>query len=182
MKIGEQPFQCDYPAREFDEHPKIRLRSLQNTPQDLQGTSRLVTGDALIEFRLAHKRRQSQNGSENALSRIYASWIIGLVVGVLGQVDLIRSKMAWDAVEFGLEVEIFSEAPTLLQWTNDWESAATVVQPAIGGANSIALPRYSVGPRPEFNELIRAVLVDLSNAAGTVWDFPCDVPWHELLK
>jgi hypothetical protein len=180
MKVGEQTYPCQYPARDFDDYAKIRLRSLASQPREtgsLRGVSRLLTSDGLVEFRLSHERRKSQDEGSNPYSRIYAGWIIGLVVGALAQIDHLRSRLAWDAVEFGLEIEILTQSPTLLRWTDEWESGALM-----NHSGSILLPRYSVGPQSEFNELIRAFLIDLSNTAGTPWDYPCEVPWQGLLS
>ncbi|WP_157934089.1 helix-turn-helix domain-containing protein [Microvirga ossetica] len=176
IKVGEQQYSCEYPARKFSDLPKIHLRSLQSSPPDgLVGVSRLLTGDALIEFRLAHKRRQSKDNTSQRYSEIYATWIIGLVAGALSQVDRLRSRLAWDAVEFGLEFEMLTAKPAVLQWADDWDFGDEM------SSGSVTLPRYSVGPRSEFNDLVRTIMQDLSNAAGVPWDYPCELPWQELL-
>jgi hypothetical protein len=178
MKVGEQEYSCDYPAQKFNDPPKIRLRSLQSSPRDaLKGVSRLLTGDGLIEFRMARERRQSRDNTDQPHSEIYASWIIGLIAGTLCQIDRLRSRLAWDAVEFGLEFELLTGNPTFLQWINDWDSGELMIHPG-----NVTLPRYSVGPRSEFNDLVRTIFQDLSNVAETAWDEPCELPWQELLS
>jgi len=177
MQVGAQPYSCEYPARDFDDYPKIRLRSLQSAPSDtLKGVSRHVSADGMVEFCLAAERRTLGNGEGGPFARIYAGWMIGLVVGALAQIHHLRSKLALDGVEFGLEVEILAQRPTWLQWDNNSDSASRMEH-----NGSIVMPRYSVGPQPEFDTLIQTFLIDLSNVAGNRWDYPCEIPWDRLL-
>lgn len=178
MFVGTDPYRCDYPAREFDRSPNIRLRALEseNDPTD-GGPYRLLRADGLVEFTLIHPKQDTSRPGERVQNRIYVAWVVGLVAGVLAQLEHLRARVAWDAVTFGLEIEIWSEGSLDLRWDDrSLSSRKTLPQAA-----PLRMPRYQVGEPAEFNNLLRLVIKDLMNAWGRNWEDVCTVPWPTVL-
>jgi hypothetical protein len=178
MQVGSTPCPCSYPAREFAESPEIRLRALQREPDPASGgVQRLLRADRLVEFCfISHRREYTQNEEKDYV--LHAGWLIGPIVGALCQVDHLRESLAWDAVEYGLEVEVWSATPLDLRLTDSRLSLLG----AITDVKPLHLPQYSVGSTTEWDLLVGNILKDLVNASGRRWEHACEVPWSTLLK
>jgi hypothetical protein len=178
MTLDGQGLQCAYPAREFGDLPKIRLRSFERDDRPLsRGTQRFIRGDGLVEFCffLSTSEPSQRSGTQSIL---FVGWLVSLVVGAMAQVEHLRRNLAWDAVDFGLQIEIWSDEPiAVVRGDHFFESN---VLP--GGARPFAFPRYAVGPLVDFDALVTAIVQDLFNACGASGNWPCTVPWSELLK
>ena len=168
-------YPCDYPARNFDQQPKVRLRSLVCVDDRSEGTSRLIRADGLVEFSLIHPRREPVRGS---VSRIYVGWVISLVAGVVAQVERLRYRLAWDAVEYGLEIQVCSTPPPALFWNDDGFRDGYTMKAEL----PLTLPRYSLNSGDDFNGLITTIVRDLINSCGVNSETVCKVPWTELIK
>jgi hypothetical protein len=176
MMVGNVEYQCEYPAREFAHQPEIRLRSLVSdaSPED-GGSQRILRADGLVEFSLVHPRREPFAGGKGA-NRFYVGWIMSLLVGALAQLHQLRTSLAWDAVEFGMEIEIVGELPLALLWDDRGLSGGLRIK----GGLPLILPRYSVLSASNYDPIVLAVIRDLFNASGRSFDQSVLVPWPEL--
>jgi hypothetical protein len=167
-------YPCPYPARNFNQLPNIRLRSLvfDEDPKS-GGTARLIRSDGLVEFSLVHPKREAFRGTD---SRIYVGWIIGLIAGVISQVKHIRDRLAWDAVEYGIEVQIWSTAPLSVFWNDDGYSGGSKVKAEL----PLTLPRYSLVTGDDHNGLVTTIVRDIVNSCGASSEISCKLPWTEL--
>nr|WP_233285659.1 ATP-binding protein [Bradyrhizobium acaciae] len=176
MSVDGNEYKCSYPARSFNQRPSVRLRSLVCDVADQEeGISRLVRADGLVEFRLIHPARAAMRGSD---SRVYFSWIISLVVGAVAQVECLRTQLAWDAVEYGLEAQIWSTPPLGIFWNDDGYSSGLSLRADL----PLGLPRYSLASGEDYDVLIATIVRDLMNSCGVSSEIVCKVPWNDLLK
>ena len=97
----------------------------------------MIRNDGLVEFALIHPKRMSSRGDD---SRIYIGWVIGVVAGAVAQIDRIRSELAWDAVEYGLEIQMWGTPPLGVFWTDEGYSDGYTVKTEL----PLTLPRYSL--------------------------------------
>jgi Putative DNA-binding domain len=177
ITIGDEGYECSYPAWEFARPPEVRLRSLiTSSPRDESGSHRLLRGDGLVEFSLVHPKSEPRSSGARD-SRIYVSWLMCILVGALAQVHQIRTKLAWDGVEFGMEIEIQATPPLSIRWDDYGWSERTQVKVPV----PLLLPRYSIGAGVDFDSIINAVVSDLFNSTGRNWSKKCSVPWADLL-
>ncbi|SIN97083.1 Putative DNA-binding domain-containing protein [Bradyrhizobium erythrophlei] len=169
-------YSCSYPARNFNQQPNVRLRSLVcDVDNGSEGPSRLIRTDGLVEFSLIHPRREPIGGSG---SRVYIGWVISLVAGVVAQVERLRHRLAWDAVEYGLEIQIWSTPPLGVFWNDDGFSGGYTMKAEL----PLTLPRYSLASGDDYNGLVTTVVRDLINSCGIRSETICKVPWTELTK
>ena len=175
MMAGERPYECRYPAREFASFPLIGLKSLSKIDENGR-LRRLLTGDGLVEFAFSIEPVEREQEYQ---PRINVTWAVATFVGVLAQVQLLRSWMVWDAVAYGMEFEIWSDGPLQLRWDDDSPSYGGPV--TIDQATPLRLGDYRVGRPEEFDELLTRFVADLHNAWGIEFGDPCSVPWNELL-
>ena len=175
MSVDGRDYPCGYPARTFNQNPSVRLRSLTCDTEGKEGTFRLIRADGLVEFSLIHPTREPIRGSD---SRIYVEWVISLVAGVVAQVERLRSRLAWDAVEYGLEVEIWSRPPVGVFWNDDGYTGGYSVKAEL----PLKLPRYSLASGDDHDVLVTTVVRDLTNSCGVSSEVICKVPWSDLRK
>lgn len=175
IRVGNADYDCAYPAREFDQTPEIRLRSLIkfNDPES-GGCMRLLRSDGLVEFSLIHPKTEPRM-SGRVVARLYMSWFISLLVGAIAQVHLLRKMLAWDAIEYGLEIEVMSDQPLELAWQDRGFSGRKIKSDM-----PIFLPRYSISPSTNYDDIVAAAIKDLFNASGSSYDGDLTVPWSQL--
>jgi hypothetical protein len=172
--VNGNDYPCSYPARGFNQRPNVRLRSLVYEDYlQSDGTSRLIRNDGLVEFSLVHPIRSANRGSD---SRVYVGWLIGLIAGVVTQVNHIRSRLAWDAVEYGLEIQIWSTAPLGVFWNDDGFSTGQTIKAEL----PLTLPRYSLASGDDDDGLVTTVVRDLMNSCGINSEIVCKLPWSDL--
>jgi hypothetical protein len=175
MMIGTEKYECDYPAREFIVAPQVRLRSLMgNVSGRVRGSHRLLRGDGLVEFCFVlPKVPPPDYGSSD--HRVYVSWLMSIVVGTLAQINKLRANLAWDALEFGLELEVRSPEPLFVRWDNSGLSQSQVRAPLP------LLLQYTVMAGADLDAIINAVLIDLFNSTGSSWTQRASAPWSSIL-
>jgi hypothetical protein len=177
MDVDGNTHRCDYPAQNFNEKPAVRLRSLVcETDSKSRGTSRLIRTDGLVEFSLIHPIREPM--SRGSGSRVYISWISGLVAGVVAQVERLRNQLAWDAVEYGLEIEMWTTPPLGIFVGDDGYSGFDGY--TMKAALPLTLPRYSLASGEDHDGLVSTVIRDLLNSCGVHSETVCKLPWTEL--
>jgi hypothetical protein len=179
MMVGEGQYPCFHPANEFVNPPELRLRSLVNysSAGDDGGSHRLLRGDGLVEFCLVHPKPEPSTSGPKG-NQLYVAWVIGLLVGAIAQIHQLRTKLAWDGVQFGVEMEIFGRSPLNIRLTDSvLSSGGREIQSAL----PLLLPRYSIDGGVNFDPLIETVIRDLWNASGGQWKPKCSVPWSSLL-
>jgi len=176
LQLGQgNSYQCDFPARDFNDQPRIQLRSLVSEEDHLV---RILRGDGLIETVLVLESQQLQNNSDKA--RVYVEWLLSTLVGSLAQVEHLRRCLGWDAVEYGLEVELWSDGPIHLRFEDHgWRS--DLGRPR-ASALPLRFPIYSVRQLETFDQLVNEFLQDLYNAWGTKWSNKGTVDWGQLLR
>lgn len=174
LQVDEAQIDCGYPLRECGGQPRVRLRSLV-ADIDTRYTSipRLLRSDGLVEFMMCDHWRDPYQGS--SIARIYVGWLVSLCAGTICQVDHLRKQLAWDAVEFGLEVEILSNAPLNVFWGDRYHGGTTIKDEL-----PLALPRYSLTADTPRDDLITTIVRDLYDACGSTWNQKCIVPWDNL--
>jgi hypothetical protein len=174
LKVGDGEVECGYPLRDSAYPPKNRLRALVSDSDPTDDTvPRLVRADGAVEFLICHHLRQDARHGTGP--RVYLGWLISLVVGVVCQVEHLRKRLAWDAVEFGLEVEIWSAAPLSVTWTDRDFRGATMRDEL-----PLTLPRYSLAPGTEVDEILSLIVREIFDACGTSFDAECRAPWAAL--
>lgn len=142
MTIGTTPYECDYPAREFIDLPRVRLRSLvTDRSGDAPGSHRLIQGDGLVEFSFVLVKRQPPRPGDT-YHRMYVGWLMSILVGTLAQANKLRANLAWDAVEFALELGIYSPEPLSVRWDDHGFSEGRVIQSHL----PLILPQYPITP------------------------------------
>jgi hypothetical protein len=174
MTIGDQPFEYPYPAREFGVPPRIRLRSFEQD-RDLK---RLLRDDGLIECRLLHPPARASRSEKDGHAGVYLAWLAGLVVGTLAQVSHVRKHLAWDGVEYGLEVEIWAGKPLdLIVKEGSWEQRS--LMQGEFPESPMRFPRYSVRSGADsLNTVVSEFVRDLYNSVGTHWRSECVIQWN----
>jgi len=173
----KQSLQCSHPAREFRGTPRIHLRSLVDEGDIL---SRQLRADGLVEAVFTRESRPLHRHA--MLASVYVEWLLSLLIGVLAQVEHVRRNTAgWDTVEFGLEVELWSNGPVyLLQNDGGW-GGLDIGRP-ISSALPLTFPKYSVRDLATFDDLVNQFLQDLFNAWGNHWNDKGSVDWNQLLR
>ena len=101
-----------------------------------------------------------------------------LVAGVAAQVERLRHRLAWDAVEYRLEIQVWSMPPLALFWNDDGFRDGYTMKAEL----PLTLPRYSLNSGDDFNGLITTIVRDLINSCGVNSETICKVPWTELIK
>jgi hypothetical protein len=135
------------------------------------GLSRLLNSDGLVEFTLRHP--WSELGSSGAKrSRVYFGWLYGLIVGTYAQIRHLQSSLAWDAVDFGLNVSLFGIPPFAIRWNDDGRLSGLVVKNEI----PLTLPQYEVNALTNIDNLLADITHDISNACGVSLTVKCSVP------
>jgi hypothetical protein len=179
MTIDENDYPCLYPAREFGSRPDFRLRSFvyDESRQD-QSFSRLLNSEGVVEFTLRIPRREHERTDGSKNSRAYFGWIFGLVVGAFAQVRHLQSSLAWDAVDFGLNVSVFGCSPLTIHWSNNWTASELTVKNAI----PLYLPPYEVTSTTNLNDLLSNIVRDISNACGISLTVNCAVPVSAIIN
>jgi len=175
MMVGERPYRCQGPAREYASFPLVGLKSLSKIDEDSR-LRRLLTGDGLVEFAFTIEPAERGQASR---PRLYVGWAVAIFVGVIAQAQHLRTLMAWDAVQFGMEFEIWSDGPLQLRWQDDIFSSAE--PPVIEEALPLRLPIYRIGRPEEFDDLLTSFVADLHGAWGVEFTDVCSAPWNELL-
>jgi hypothetical protein len=174
LKVDDVEIDCSYPLRDCNHLPRTRLRALVS---DVDITddfiSHLVKANGTVEFMIGHHLQQDSRG--RTTPRVYLGWLAGLIVGVICQIEHLRKSLAWDAVEFGLEVEIWSAAPLCVSWTD-----RDLMSASLKDDLPITLPRYSLAPGTEFSDLLTQIFRDIFDACGSTWNQKCSVPWDSL--
>ena len=177
LKVDRQEVDCGFPLRECGGEPRVRLRSLvADIDPRYDCVSRLLRSDGIIEFLMCEHRKDAYQGS--TVARIYIGWLVSLLVGAICQAEHLRKHLAWDAVEFGLEVEVWSASPLNVFWTDRGFSSAAVVKNEL----PLIFPRYSLAFDTSRDDLITMIVRDLYDACGSNWNQKCVVPWDSLLN
>jgi hypothetical protein len=177
MMIGAEKYDCEYPAREFRDLPRVRLRSLVVDPSpEARGSRRLVRGDGLVEFSFVLTKRQPRQSGTND-HRVYISWLMSVLVGTLAQINKLRANLAWDAVEYGVELEIHSPEPLNIKWDDRGFSEGRIIHSHL----PLLLPQYSVMAGVDLDAIINTVLTDLFNSTGASWKEHASATWASIL-
>jgi hypothetical protein len=173
MKLDENDYPCTHPAREFGKRPDFRLRSfVHEDPRSDRTFSRLLNSEGIVEFTLSHPRRESERSDDSKNSRAYFGWIFSLVVGAFAQIRHLQSSLAWDAIDFGLNVSVFGCQPITIQWNDDWMQRGLTLKNEI----PLCLPQYEVTTTANVDELLSSIVRDISNACGIYLTVRCQVP------
>lgn len=179
MKVDDNDYPCDYPAREFERRPDFRLRSFvyEDSRQD-RGFSRLLTSEGVVEFTLRIPRREQERTDGSRHSRAYFSWVFGMVVGACAQVRHLQSSLAWDAIDFGLSVSVFGCSPLGFSWNEVWLSSELTLK----GDIPLYLPHYEVNAETNINDLLSSIVRDISNACGIYLTVRCQIPESAFVR
>lgn len=172
MKVDDQDLSCAYPSREFGKRPEFRLRSfVHNDSRQDRNLSRLLNSEGLSEFTFRLPWRATSEDS--TICRLYYGWIFGLVVGVFGQVRHLQSSLAWDAIDFGLNISVFGHRSlTAIFWRSDWISDGLMLKDEM----PLHLPQYEIKATTNLDELLSSIVRDISNACGISLTVKCRVP------
>lgn len=162
---------CAIPANEFSASPTVRLRSF--TAQNEIGLDRLLCSDGTVEFSYNIPTTEPYRGSQ---AIVFWPWLIGLVAGTVAQVDRLKSRLAWDSVEFGLEVELKTAGPLRVFWDASIRESGAVIP-----ATPLLLPRYSIATEESYDDILGTMIRDVMNAAGIASSATCSVPWDALI-
>jgi hypothetical protein len=98
-----------------------------------------------------------------------------LVAGVIAQVNHMRERLAWDAVAYGLEVEVWAGRPLGVFWNDQSYNSYTMRADL-----PLRLPRYSLASNDDRDGIITTIIRDLLNACGNNSTVICQVPWDSL--
>jgi hypothetical protein len=173
MKLDGNDFNCNSPARDFGRPPAFRLRSFvyEDWRWD-RNFSRQLNSEGVVEFTLSLPRRESERNDGSKNSRAYYGWIFSLVVGAFAQIRHLQSSLAWDAIDFGLNVSVLGCPPLSIHWADDWMHESLTVKNEI----PLCLPQYEVNGTTNVDELLSSIVRDISNACGIYLTVICRVP------
>jgi hypothetical protein len=130
-----------------------------------------LRADGLSEFTLDHPWRDlGSDGSQR--SRAYFGWLYGLVVGAFAQVRHLQRLMAWDALDFGMQIAIFGVPPFALKFWDHGFSADLQMKESL----PLLLPMYEISPASNIDELLGNLTSDIYNACGSAITVQCAVP------
>jgi hypothetical protein len=92
----------EYPSRYLP--PSVRLRGFEvRSGSGSGGVERFLRDDGLVEFCM-FRVRDAARTSENGKTQIYLKWILELVAGSILQIEHLKKNLAWDAVEYGIDI------------------------------------------------------------------------------
>ncbi|SDD81282.1 helix-turn-helix domain-containing protein [Kordiimonas lacus] len=120
---------------------------------------REIYGNGLIEYNLFSKAMPLDHEKREFTSDLKADWIFFILCNGLISAELFRRHAGAVAAEYALEVEVLSPEMPVRMFT----LAGTLHGRLPKGQTKF--PRYSVGPRPEFEKLVKVFERDMWNAA-----------------
>jgi hypothetical protein len=170
MIDGKSPCHCSYPADDFYRLPVTRLRSFVGDNES--DVKRLVRADGTVEFCFEHPTGEEYRGTN---ATVFWSWLIAVVTGTIAQIDRLRHRLAWDSVEYGLEVELTTSVPLRFLWSESIIQTGTVVKEI-----PLLLPRYSVTSPDQYDDILTTIMRDIFNASGVSANTRCAVPWDTI--
>lgn len=163
-----------YPAREFDNPPRLGLRKLHYQESSFD---RSLTADGLIEARVVNLREPHQGKVLEAFAPLPLTWVVSLVSGVLAQVEHIRRSLADDGAEFGIQLAIDANVPLAPAWEQHG-GAGFARQAEFRG---VVFPILSVGPATGFTDLVNVVVRDVFNNCGSTFNSRVEIDWARLI-
>jgi hypothetical protein len=172
MIDGDKPCAIGYPAHDFDRPPVTRLRSFVGDNES--EVKRLLRADGAVEFSFEHPTGEPFRGT---MSTIFWPWLIGLVSGAISQIDRLRRRLAWDGVEYGLEIEMTTVSPLRILWSESIMQSGTIIKDL-----PLLLPRYSIGSPDTYDDVVTTIVRDIFNASGSAASTRCAVPWDSVLS
>lgn len=167
-----------FPATYFNSQPEIGLRKLVVRPE-LYGAhsqvGRVLRDDGLVEFSMTLEEALPQ-GRASYAQPFYVDWAVGLLTGVIGQVDHLRKLLAADALEFGCTLVVRSKHPLSIS-SNSRRTGGTFPEHM-----SLDMPVYSIRGQANFDEVLYYLVRDLWNATGVRFEGECSANWSEILR
>jgi len=153
---------------------KPRLRATERTFEgdNLSGLDR-VTADGQIDrlvFRPYVEQKRKQRPSFQYVSLSELMWNMASVIHFA---DVIRSQLSRPSQSFALEVELLQADPLYLI---PYPGPAPPGSPIIS-EHRILFPRYEIGSRETFDDLMTVFDQDLWNSAGFQSDWKLSVDW-----
>ncbi len=144
-------------------HPPTRERPILRGMRRENGTGRLNTYqevhcNGIVEFGLQRIREDDKPYG------IFMGWVFGLLANSLATIDKFRYAAGAPDIEYALELEIFG-FPEVVHLLN-LEGFFGVETLGEFASNPNIFPRYSVGSRAEFDDLIGIVFTDIHDAVG----------------
>ena len=116
--------------------------------------------DSLLEYRFLLRKQEREN-------RLYlhVNWIMGMFCNAVCAAEKFRRAVGAPNVEYGLEVEILNRGPGELYVSNySIGPLDNLLGPFPHGDDTF--PRYSIGPREEFQKLAKMFERDFWDAVG----------------
>ncbi|MGY3328660.1 hypothetical protein ACVILI_001677 [Mesorhizobium sp. USDA 4775] len=163
-----------YPAREFDNPPRLGLRKLHYQEGSFE---RSITADGLIEARVINLREPGDGRVLDAFAPLYLTWVVSLVAGVLAQAEHLRRSLGDDGAEFGMQLAIDANTPLAPAW--DQSGFGFVRQAEFRG---VVFPILSVGPASGFTDLVNVVIRDIFNNCGSSFSGKVEIDWARLIR
>ncbi|MGT2482346.1 hypothetical protein ACU4GR_33735 (plasmid) [Methylobacterium oryzae CBMB20] len=151
LTFNNKKLNSTYPSTEFNGHPRPRLRSFELIPDnnDPQPLYRTLRADGLVEFVLTRAAFKSQDGVFG--TDITFDLVAQLTVGVLCQIEHLRSRTGQDNIAYAIEVEICSTEGSRIFLSNDRYTSAFGQNNQPG---SIMMPRLEVAEVGDFNSAL----------------------------
>ena len=157
--IGESKIKITIPRTPMHERPILRGMRREN------GTGRLNTYqevhcNGIVEFGLQRLREDDKPYG------IFIEWVFGILANSLATIDKFRYAAGAPDIEYALELEVFG-SPKIPPLLNFRCSRIGECKP-LGefASNPNIFPRYSVGSRAEFDDLIGVMFTDIYDAVG----------------
>jgi hypothetical protein len=173
-KLGGHDIECPYPFREFENSAYVRLRGFESRLFDDHGLVRLLRDDGLVETTLIIAGARAERAKQDGKQPLFAGWVLSLAIGTIFQINHLRTKLAWDHVEFGLEFSVRCREPmAFVDFLKDHYKIGNG-----GPLLPLTFPRYSVrNSADSMDATITALLRDLYNSSGREMKVDCHVEW-----
>jgi hypothetical protein len=151
-------------------HPRLRALERELHGTWLFATDR-ITADGQVE-RFA-RYVQTVEGGRPKFMHLAVGQYMWHVASIIQMVDVVRAHAERATQDYALEIELMTSDPMQL---NGYPG---VVPPGLQNlpADRVVFPRYAIGDRETFNELLTTVDYDLWSAAGNHMNWELAVNW-----
>lgn len=153
--------------------PRLRgvEREFEGRHENSLGLDRVRT-DGLVERFTWQKQPEKGRPRNGFLNLVEFHWNVASIVYAA---DLIRSANSRPTQRFALEIELMNSDPMII-------TGYATSPHALIPAGSITFPRYEIGERESFDELMTTVDQDVWNLGGYHPNWQLGVKWPDLKK
>jgi ribulose bisphosphate carboxylase small subunit len=174
VKIGQEEKNAELPLLTLNMKESPILRGVQRSGVATNGSFRQeLRQSGGCDIWASYSKIFMPDGLEGTrFIHLWQSHVITIVLNILDQIDEFRSAVGVPDAEYALEVQLGFRLPNSDIGQPTQFVYATFLADAHGtgwynmDTRSIVLPHLSVGPRPEFNQILNTIDADIFDAIG----------------